>query len=375
MLTFQSEFSDFNTEQKFLDHHLEETQSQLRFTLLFCSIFYLAFSITDIAVLGYVPSVLTLFLARLSVAVTAAAGCWAIYRRPKSVHATRLTASAVEIVGMSAFLVVAHYRPDELHWHAMSMAIMVIVIYIYIPNRLIYSVAIAVASTSAFIILAVQTGKLTGSDMITMIMLLLLTNTFGIIAARRFQTLLREEFRTQSTLKNVSIRDHLTDCYNRHYLRENFIEHEISRTRRSQLCLTVVLCDLDNFKIVNDTYGHDGGDAVLGVFSHLLKDMTRKNIDSVVRYGGEEFLIILPETDLASSIALAERIRTTFSTTAIRIDGDRFIHATASFGVATVDFANNAEPVTLNRLISIADKLMYTAKNSGRNRVESLQLS
>jgi diguanylate cyclase (GGDEF)-like protein len=281
----------------------------------------------------------------------------------------------VEIVGMSAFLVVAHYRPDELHWHAMSMAIMVIVIYIYIPNRLIYSVGIAVVSTSAFIILAVQSGKLTGSDMITMIMLLLLTNTFGIIAARRFQTLLREEFRTQSTLKNVSIRDHLTDCYNRRYLRENFIEHEITRTRQDQLCLTVVLCDLDNFKIVNDTYGHDGGDAVLSIFSHLLKDMTRKNVDSVVRYGGEEFLIILPETDLFNSIALAERIRATFATTAIHLDGGRFIHATASFGVATVDFANNAEPVTLNRLISIADKLMYTAKNSGRNRVESLQLS
>lgn len=155
----RSEFCNDVTEFRFLTHHLAETQSQLRITLIFCSFFYLAFSLTDIAVLGYGRDAFILFMGRLTVAVTAAGCGWLTYRQRQSVAITRLAATAVEIVGMSTFMLVVVYRPDELPWHAMSMAIMLIVVYIFIPNRLVYSLAVALSATGVFIIVAFAVGK------------------------------------------------------------------------------------------------------------------------------------------------------------------------------------------------------------------------
>jgi diguanylate cyclase (GGDEF)-like protein len=371
----RSEFFDKVTESRFLAHHLEETQSHLRLTLIFCSFFYLAFSLTDIAVLGYGRDALILFLGRLAVAITAAVCSLLPYRQRQSVAMTRLAATAVEVVGMSTFMLIVVYRPDELPWHAMSMAIMLIVVYIFIPNRLVYSLAVALSATGVFIIVAFAVGNLKSSDMLTMSMLLLLANTFGWVAARRYHRLWREEFRTQSILKNLSMHDHLTGCFNRRYVHEKLLDSEISRAQRFGLCLTVIMCDLDHFKIVNDSYGHHGCDAVLRAFSELLKQMTRKHIDSVVRYGGEEFLLVLPETDLYGGVLLAERLRVAFSAAATIHEVGQNISATASFGVATVDFARSRKMITLDSLIATADKLLYDAKTGGRNQVKSLQLS
>ncbi len=370
---FLGEFCSELTEYRFLQHHLAKTQSQLRITLLFCSVFYLAFALTDIAVLGQGHAAFVLFVGRLSVAVAAAAGTWLTYRHPQSIAVTWLAATLVEVAGMSVFMLVVVYRPGELHWHAMSMAIMLIVVYIYIPNRLVYSLAVALPSTAAFIVLALKVGHLNQPDIFTMTMLLLLANTFGAVAAHRYHHLWREEFRAQTILKSVSVHDQLTGCFNRRYLHESLLAGEIARARRSSLCMAVILCDLDHFKLVNDTYGHCGGDAVLRTFSQLLKKMTREHLDTVVRYGGEEFLIILPETDLCGGVLLAERLRVAFAAAASH-EGDRVIAATASFGVAAVDFARNKNTITLNTLITSADELLYDAKKNGRNRVTSLQL-
>jgi diguanylate cyclase (GGDEF)-like protein len=369
----RSEFSSDDTEIRFLTHHLAETQKQVCSTLLFCSLFYLAFSLTDVAVLGSGRHALILFLGRLAVAVTAAVCCLLISRRPQSVAMTRLAATAVEVVGMSVFMLIVAYRPAELPWHAMSMAIMVVVVYIFIPNRLVYSLAVALPATGVFIYQASVVGQLPASDMLTMSMLLLLANTFGAVAARRYHRLWREEFRAQTLLKNLTMHDPLTGCFNRRYLHEQLLDSEISRAQRYRLSLTVIMCDLDHFKHVNDSYGHQGGDAVLQRFSRMLKDMTRTHIDSVVRYGGEEFLLILPETDLHKGAQLAERQRVTFAadTTA---EATHAIQATASFGVASIDFAHATESITLMSLISSADTMLYDAKKAGRNQVKAQQL-
>jgi diguanylate cyclase (GGDEF)-like protein len=133
------------------------------------------------------------------------------------------------------------------------------------------------------------------------------------------------------------------------------------------------MCDLDHFKSVNDQYGHQAGDAVLQHFSGLLKTMTREGVDSLVRYGGEEFLLILPETDLAGAELLAERLRTTFATSATWVDGVS-IASTASFGIASVDFASTTSGITLYELIKSADQLLYGSKSGGRNQLNSLQV-
>lgn len=373
--THNAEFIDADVESEFSRSQLKKTQSELRSTLLFCSFFYLAFSISDVGVLGYTRETLNLFLVRLAVGLTAACGCALIFHKPQSVAMTCFVASAAEIVGMAAFVPVVVYLPAAVAWHAMSMGLMVIVVYIYIPNRLIYSCSIALVATFGFVMMVVQQARLRPAEMLTMTMLLLLANTFGFVAAHRHHILRREEYRVQSILKHQSIRDSLTGCYNRHYLQQTLLDAEIARAKRLKMHLTVIMCDLDHFKLINDTYGHKGGDTVLTKFASMLLTNTRIDIDSVVRYGGEEFLIVLPGTDFVGGSTFAERIRSELAALKIVCGSSPAISVTASFGVASVDFASTDSIFYLHDLISKADVLLYAAKNGGRNQVKSLQFA
>ncbi|WP_307170101.1 GGDEF domain-containing protein [Duganella sp. HH101] len=372
MASLRCEFSDPAAEQAFLRHHLATTQAQLRVTFVFCSLFYLSFAVTDVIWLGYSLHTAVLAGARLLVAASALGSLVLLRRRPVSIAVTRVVASVVEVAGAAGFLLIAALRPGEFSLHAISMSIVVIVIYIYIPNRLLYAAAIAAPATLGFLLLADRLGHLRSVELATMAALLALTNLFGYVAARRYQLLLRNEYSAQTVLKNLSVRDPLTGCYNRRHLHEQLLETEISRAQRYRLSLTVIMSDLDHFKAVNDNYGHNGGDAVLQRFGALLQSMTRDSVDSVVRYGGEEFLLILPETDLAGGALLAERLRHALAATPVEYEGQQ-IHITASFGVASVDFASSTHAAHLN-MIASADDLLYAAKNGGRNRVCTQQL-
>lgn len=366
------EFLDATTESAFLRHHLRMTQSQLRVTFLFCALFYLCFAFSDLIWVGYELKTFLLVGTRLIVAAVVLACVRQLKRRPDSIPITRIAANIVEVVGAAGFLLIAGLRPSEFSLHAISMSIVIIVLYIYIPNRLIYAATIAFISTVIFMLLAWRLGQLHSVELATMAALLLLCNVFGYVAARRYQRLWREEYSVQMVLKNLSVRDPLTGCYNRRHLHEQLLETEISRAQRYRLSLTVIMCDLDHFKAVNDTYGHYGGDSVLQHFAALMQSMTRDSIDSVVRYGGEEFLLILPETDLAGGQLLAERLRQKLAASPVQHEGNA-INVTASFGVASINFANSPHDAYLN-MIAAADDLLYAAKNSGRNRVCAQQL-
>ncbi|MFC0252172.1 GGDEF domain-containing protein [Massilia consociata] len=362
------EFDDRRTETAYLGQHLARTRTQLACTLLFCSLYFLGFFATDVAALGLVPETALLLGTRLLVAVTAGACAWLAYRHPITIGAARLAASVAEVVALACFMVIAVHRPDEFHWHAMSLAIMLLVIYLYIPNRLGYALAIAAASTAAFLLLVLAVADMRFPDMLTLGMLLALVNTFGALAARRYNLVAREEFRARVVLENAAQRDHLSGCYNRRYLHEHLLGAASPLLRDGQpVC--VILCDIDHFKRINDTHGHAAGDAVLLAFASLLRTVARDGIDSVVRYGGEEFLVILPGTGLAAGTHLAEWLRGRFGNTPAYAGPDGVpIHTTASFGVAS------SSAGSLAGLIDAADKLMYAAKRNGRNRVESLAL-
>ncbi len=168
-------------------------------------------------------------------------------------------------------------------------------------------------------------------------------------------------------LRELSVRDELTGCFNRRYFVDN-LGKEITRLRRYGGSLSLVMCDLDNFKTINDKYGHSKGDLVLQEFSSILMRSTRKDIDWVVRYGGEEFMIVLPNTPLQGAVALAERFRAS-TETAVFVSPDDPLRVTASFGVcATVPSAENG-CLTIDSIVARADELLYKAKNGGRNRV------
>lgn len=359
------EFADRGTEFAYLSHHLEATRAQLAFTLLFCTLYFLGFFATDLAALGMVPDTALLLGARLLVAVTAGSCAWLAWRRPLPVAATRLAASVAEVVALACFMVIAVHRPGEFHWHAMSLAIMLLVIYLYIPNRLAYALAIAATATAGFLGLTLAWAGMGFADLLTLGMLLALVNTFGALAARRYNAALREEYRGRRILQHAAERDHLTGCYNRRHLHEKLMGTATGP-------VAVILCDIDNFKGVNDTRGHAAGDAVLLRFSQLLQGVAREGADSVVRYGGEEFLVILPGTGLEEAVRLAEWLRSRFAASPVDTGpGGAPLHATASFGVAA---APPGSAVPLEALVDAADKLMYAAKRNGRDRVEALAL-
>ena len=370
------EFVHPPTERAFLQHKQEQTRSLLGFTLTFCTVFYLGFFATDLAALGWGDDTMVLLAARIVVALTAGSCAWLAYRRELSVPATRLAASLSEGVALACFMFIAVLRPAEFHWHAMSLAIMLVVVYLYIPNRLRYASAIAGATTIAFVVLAARYSRMSAADEFTMGMLLVLVNTFGFLAARRFHYVSREEFRSWSVLKHAAERDHLTGCFNRRYLHDQLMGGRWRERTPDADSLSVVLCDIDRFKHINDTHGHGDGDSVLRGFARILEAAVRDGVDSVVRYGGEEFLVVLPGTDLAGALRLAERLRVTFrATEVVSTDGTTRLRATASFGVASVNLAQFAFEHPLRHLISAADELMYQAKRNGRDRIESLQLS
>jgi diguanylate cyclase (GGDEF)-like protein/PAS domain S-box-containing protein len=157
--------------------------------------------------------------------------------------------------------------------------------------------------------------------------------------------------------------DDLTNLYNRRAFAA-FLNEELARMRRYQRPLSLLMLDIDHFKRINDTCGHQAGDAILKGLSDLLAEQARA-VDRVCRYGGEEFAVILPETDAAVAVRIAERLRVEVERKTIDIGGSKRIGITVSIGVAT--YPQQAD--SLDGVVKAADLALYAAKQAGRNRV------
>lgn len=164
-----------------------------------------------------------------------------------------------------------------------------------------------------------------------------------------------------ASIRELSLLDPLTECFNRRSFAER-IGREIERAVRYERPLSVLFSDIDYFKVINDTYGHQIGDQVLQAVASCFRDGLRADIDWVARYGGEEFVIVLPETDERSAIAGAERLRRAIAAI-VPVPGYPSLKLTASFGVA-----QHLPDDTVDILVNRADSLLYAAKKAGRNR-------
>jgi two-component system, cell cycle response regulator len=165
-----------------------------------------------------------------------------------------------------------------------------------------------------------------------------------------------EQMRLQHELREMSVRDSLTNLYNqRHFY--DVIEKEVERARRQHRPLSLLLFDVDKFKGFNDTLGHLEGDRVLSTVGEIVVECTREHVDMGFRYGGDEFTVVLPETDLAQAQVVAERVRESFQS-------KDFNGLTLSLGVAQYK-----EGMDVRQFVQSADELMYHAKRSGGNRV------
>ena len=169
-------------------------------------------------------------------------------------------------------------------------------------------------------------------------------------------------------LKDLVRTDELTGLYNFRYF-THALELEMERTRRSGQPTCLIMLDLDNFKKINDIYGHEIGNKVLSHTASLVRKTIRR-LDIPCRYGGEEFMLILPDTSLADGVRFANRLRTLISNSYVDI-GEKPLQVTASFGV---DVYESGDKRGDTEYIKNVDKFLYQAKAEGRNRVCHLPL-
>jgi diguanylate cyclase (GGDEF)-like protein len=179
---------------------------------------------------------------------------------------------------------------------------------------------------------------------------------------------------SEDLYRQLAITDPLTGIFNRRHFFQLAMS-ELQRTCRYGHSLTVIIFDLDYFKLVNDNYGHDIGDQVLQSVANAVRASIR-TMDIFARYGGEEFILLLPETGLEAGLALAERLRCRIAATPVPHQPDP-IQITLSAGISVLTPSGQPHPMapdTLGQLIKHADQALYEAKKSGRNRVQSLPL-
>jgi len=171
-----------------------------------------------------------------------------------------------------------------------------------------------------------------------------------------------ENARLHGIVQRQAITDELTELANRRYFMEK-LETELRRAERFDEPLALVFADLDDFKRVNDRFGHHVGDEVLRAFADVLRKRVR-TIDLGARLGGEEFAVLLIETDLKGAEALAESLRVAVEALEVRVVGGPPVHVTASFGIAAYPQTHAAD-----ELMTAADLALYRAKREGKNRV------
>jgi two-component system cell cycle response regulator len=185
------------------------------------------------------------------------------------------------------------------------------------------------------------------------------------VAAIRRAQVIESTRADKARFEVLALTDPLTQTHNRRALMER-LTSELERARRYALHLSVLMVDLDHFKVINDSYGHVVGDEVLRGVSRVLQREARA-VDVVARFGGEEFLVVLPETGEEGAVALAERIRARVEETPPVTGGEYgWLRVTVSIGVATVPSTRVNSP---EELIAVADEALYRAKAQGRNRV------
>ncbi|GAB4497973.1 MAG: hypothetical protein OHK003_08380 [Anaerolineales bacterium] len=182
----------------------------------------------------------------------------------------------------------------------------------------------------------------------------------------RLRLHLKEIELLQSELREQVIRDPLTGLFNRRYMEET-LERELSRAIRENISIGVCMADIDLFKSLNDQHGHKAGDLVLKHLANIFTTYSRAE-DIVCRYGGEEFLILLPGADLDVTSRRAEDWRRAFEQSKIEFDG-KSLSSTLSLGVAVFPQQGH----TSDELVKLADEAMYLSKRNGRNQVSMAQ--
>lgn len=369
-ITRIGEFADAGVEQAFQEHTRPLHCAGLRRMLSFGALAYVVLSLHDITLLGGASSPLFrwLLLVRVSCAAACLALFWYLGRQPTSARRIGGVALASSLLALLGILLLQWLLPALLLPLAVLLGMVTISTFLLVPHGRLHPLVSLLANV-AFLGIVSVTEATSESQFIVLATALLAVNAFGHLIGQEVQRSWRREFLTSVRLHAASDHDHLTGLFNRRYLYETVLPAEVEAARARRSWLAVVICDIDHFKDINDTHGHQAGDEALCQCAGILRAGTRHGIDTIVRFGGEEFLLLLPGTDLEGAVRSAERLRIALAETGFKGGSGVPIRITASFGVCAMDFDHGS--ATGQELICSADRFMYEAKHAGRNTVHS----
>ena len=356
---------------------------ETRIAITIAALFYLAFAITDYLAVGMGEQYELIFITRLSICGLGIAIALSAGRFWRALM-DGVTPTLVEGLALIGFLSITLLRPYESGWHGMSLMVMLLGVYVFIPNRFLPATVVAILFTMAFIWLLVEHFQPPANYVLTLSLLLVAVNLFGILTAHRISRLMREEYRDatilrqanerlshevemrqrlETELRDLAHRDHLTGISNRRHFFD-LADQAFAKARASGAPLSLLIADIDYFKQINDTYGHMHGDEVLKVLVRVCREALGE-VDMLARLGGEEFVMLLPDADMATAHARADQLRAEAQRAPVRLH-EATLHFTVSLGVAQWQ-----PEESLLFLMRRADEALYLAKYNGRNRVEA----
>jgi diguanylate cyclase (GGDEF)-like protein len=376
-------FSDGDLESAFRKDYFEKTLFQVRLALLFAALLYGMFGILDSLVIPeikhYAWFIRFILICPLLIAIFLLT--YTKYYR-KLMRLWLFLAGFASGAGIILMIVKAPSPGNHLYYSGVLLC--ALFYFVFIPDFIV----VTVLSWSLFVIyvaMVILASDIPLPALMNNTSLFTAFNIAGMFACYSFERYMRSDFLQRRTIQTqteelrialldvekarrdaeeLSNMDVLTGLFNRrHFFSE--AEHELERTIRHHHCLAVIMLDIDHFKSINDTHGHCVGDRVLQEVAEKIRDTIRRS-DTPCRYGGDEFAILLPETDIFAAEGIGCRLLQDIEMTGIETDKGRIL-ITASVGIAALSEDEYAE---VDILIDRADQSLYEAKKAGRNQVK-----
>ncbi|WP_373185146.1 GGDEF domain-containing protein [Halopseudomonas sp.] len=378
---WRGEFLHQDVEGAYREHVKEGTARHLIVALRVWAFLLVSFGWLDYIGLGLSEGFYHLLAMRLFSALLLL-GLSVIVRHRPELAKDGGAVSILEAIGFLLFFIIYFVRPDIVIWNIGVTVIILISLYIFIPNRLVNSNVTALFGILGTLY-CLSLGGTEPRLLVGIFFLLSFPAIVGYFASRRLNLSSRQQYalfmetvqvnqslqaeikrreELEVELKLQATTDPLTGLLNRRQY-ETLFRREQERVRRHAGKLSLCVTDLDHFKKINDDHGHDVGDQVLKHISDLFVE-TLRHTDIVGRFGGEEFILLLPDTDLDNAMVVIDRLREKLQASPVEAD-DKEIRITATFAVTEV----NAEDVTIEDVIRRADKALYRGKEAGRNQV------
>lgn len=351
------------TPEQYRTHYLEADIAQWRFALVLFAVPNVVFAAIDYVVMGMGPK-LVIYLALRSFLIALSVALWHHLRTLRDFRRLDRLMLSWSLIGLSIIFLNVFGRPADYfgHYAFEVFAILVFFAACPLPPRKQLVVAVAYLLPSLVLLLNYKARNLPFYTS-NLLFVLVLSVISGYLLSMRINRYRMSAFRAQLNLESQAKSDPLTGIANR----RAFIDAaraEIARAGRAATPAAVLMLDIDHFKVINDRHGHELGDALLVAFTQRIQAALRP-YDHFARFGGEEFVVMLPDTAACDAAALADRLRRAISDHAFAVNGQTVV-MTMSVGVAEVSPGNAPLDDALRR----ADAAMYAAKKRGRNRVE-----